>query len=75
MKKILVVDNNPMILEFMKEILEKEGYEVVTVVNSLSALDILERFTPEAIFVDLVMPGIDGEQLSRIIRRDRKSVV
>ena len=68
MKKILVVDNNPMILEFMKEILEKEGYEVVTVVNSLSALDILERFTPEAIFVDLVMPGIDGEQLSRIIR-------
>ena len=43
MKKILVVDNDRLILEFMKDILSKEGYQVVTAEDGLSALDILTR--------------------------------
>jgi PAS domain S-box-containing protein len=67
-KKVLVVDNNPVLLKAVSAILAKEGCEVETAVNGLNALEILEGFTPDLVFTDLVMPLIGGEQLCRIIR-------
>ena len=67
-KKIFVVDNHPMILKLMANLLEKKGYEVMTAGDGLTALDILKTFTPDVIFIDLVMPNISGEKLCRIIR-------
>ncbi len=69
MKKILVVDNDRFFLEFIKEFLEKEGHEVLTAKDGLSALDVLDRFTPDFIFSDVIMPNIDGKRLCRILRR------
>jgi PAS domain S-box-containing protein len=68
-KKILVVDNHPMMLKFMTHLLEKEGHDVLTAPNGLAALDLLHTETPEVIFTDLIMPNIDGEKLCRIIRK------
>lgn len=68
MKKILVVDNHPVMLTFMSNLLEKEGHQVLTAEDGLSALGILESFIPDVAFVDLVMPNIDGRKLCRIIR-------
>ncbi len=68
MKKILVVDNNLTILTLMEKILKKEGHHVITAKSGLDALDILKKYTPDVIFVDLVMPNIDGEKLCKIIR-------
>ncbi len=69
MRKILVVDNNPVFLRLMVNFLEKKlGHEVVTAPNGLEAIDVLENFLPEIIFVDLIMPKIAGEKLCRIIR-------
>ena len=68
-KKILVVDNNSIVLEFMKDLLTQEGRQVLTAEDGLSALDILKTFTPDIIFVDLIMPNIEGEKLCQIIRR------
>ncbi|MFH1020497.1 MAG: response regulator, partial [Pseudomonadota bacterium] len=67
-KKILVVDNNPMVLKLVANLLEKGGHEVRTVVDGLGALNILKSYVPDIIFVDLVMPNISGEKLCRIIR-------
>ena len=67
-KKILVVDDNRLMLNFMVDLLEKEGHQVVTAEDGISALDILKSFVPDVIFVDLIMPKIDGERLCRIIR-------
>ena len=67
-KKILVVDNHPVILKYMTNLLEKHGHQVKTAGDGLSALDILRTSTPHVMFIDLVMPNIDGEQLCRIIR-------
>ena len=67
-KKILVVDNNPVMLKFMTNLLEKEEHQVVTAENGLAALDILTTFTPDIVFLDLVMPHIGGEKLCQIIR-------
>ena len=69
-KKILVVDNDRFILEFMKDILSEKGHEVVTAEDGLSALDILEGLVPDVIFVDLVMPNIGGEELCFLIRQN-----
>ncbi|MFC1814218.1 HD domain-containing phosphohydrolase [Thermodesulfobacteriota bacterium] len=68
MKKILVVDNDRIVLRFMTKLLEEEGHQVAVAEDGLNALDILKTYTPDFIFVDLVMPNIDGRMLCRIIR-------
>ena len=69
-KKILVVDNDKFILEFMNDVLSERGHEVVTAEDGLSALDILETLVPDVIFVDLVMPNIGGEELCFLLRQN-----
>jgi PAS domain S-box-containing protein len=68
-KKILVVDNHPVMLKFMTNLLEKDGHQVLTAENGLDALDTLRNFVPDVIFIDLVMPNIDGRKLCQIIRK------
>jgi len=67
-RKILVVDNSPVILRLMENFLSKEGHFVLCAVDGLEALEILKKFRPDVIFVDLVMPRIPGEKLCRIIQ-------
>jgi len=66
--KILVVDNHQMMQKFMSTLLEKEGFEVKTAKDGISALDVLKGFAPDVIFIDLIMPNISGEKLCRIVR-------
>ena len=72
MKKILVVDNHPFMLEFMSRFLTEEGYPVRTAKDGVTAMEILKTFSPDVIFIDLIMPNISGEKLCRIIRSDPK---
>jgi PAS domain S-box-containing protein len=67
-KRILAIDNDIVILNFLDDILSSQGHHVVKADESLSALDILETYTPDVIIVDLVMPNIDGKKLCKIIR-------
>jgi len=69
MKKILAVDNHPLILEFLTRLLVSENYQVKTAENGLEALDVLSQYHPDIVFIDLIMPNLDGETLCRIIRR------
>ena len=70
MKKALVVDNHPVMLKFMTDLLAKKGYQVARAEDGLTALGILKGYVPDVVFVDLVMPKIGGEKLCRIIRRN-----
>jgi len=65
--KILVVENHRMMQKFMTTLLEKEGFEVKTAKDGISALDVLKTYTPDVIFIDLIMPNISGEKLCRIV--------
>ncbi len=67
-KKILVVDDNRMILKFLSNLLDGEGHEVKTCEDGLSALSLLTTFEPEIVFVDLIIPKIGGDKLCQIIR-------
>ncbi len=68
MKKILMVDDHPVMRKFMSDHLGKKGYEVSLAADGLAALEILDTFTPDIVFIDLVMPNIGGDKLCRIIR-------
>ena len=67
-KKILVVDDNRMILKFLTNLLENEGHEVQTCEDGLSALSLLTTYQPDIVFVDLIIPKIGGDKLCQIIR-------
>ena len=72
MKKILLVDNDLILLKLMTRLLKKEGHQVLVAEDGLKALDTIKTFTPDIIFVDLVMPIIDGRMLCKIIRGIKK---
>jgi two-component system, cell cycle sensor histidine kinase and response regulator CckA len=67
-KKILVVDDDRVILTFAGKLLEREGHEVMTAADGFEALNVLSDFIPDVIFFDLIMPKIDGDKLIQIIR-------
>lgn len=75
MKKIahiLVVDDEQPILYFMKKTLELEGYTVTTASDGQSALGILEHKEPDLVILDVRMPGANGYQILRNIRKKSK---
>lgn len=61
-KKIMVIDDEPDVLEFVKDDLEAEGYEVRTAEDGVSGLEITQEFKPDLIFLDMRMPRMDGFQ-------------
>ncbi|CAB5105858.1 hypothetical protein D3OALGA1CA_1722 [Olavius algarvensis associated proteobacterium Delta 3] len=67
-KKVLVVDNHPLILKYMQRLLDKRGDDVLIAEDGLSALKLLNQHHPDVILVDQVMPNITGDKLCRIIR-------
>ncbi|GAA0114416.1 response regulator [Clostridium senegalense] len=69
-KKILVVDDEEHILELIKFNLKKEGCNVITANTGDLALKYVKENHPDLILLDLMLPGIDGLEVCRIIRKD-----
>ncbi len=67
-KKILVVDDDVAISEFVCEALQMAGYEVECVHDGAQAMESLGRFRPDAILMDVVMPRENGYRVSRRIK-------
>jgi len=67
-KKILVVDDDRVVLKFMERLLHREGHEVRCAHDGLEAVNMLTTFTPQIMFFDLIMPKIDGDRLIHIVR-------
>jgi len=71
--KILLVDDEEDILEFLSYNLKKEGFQIETANNGISALKKLNRFNPELIILDVMMPEMDGIEVCENIRNDEKN--
>lgn len=67
--KVLVVDNQPLMLEFMKALLEKEGHQVKCAGDGLEAIETAKEFHPDIFFIDMIMPHIDGARLCAVLRK------
>src|SRR5690606_28082782 len=66
--KVLVVDDEPDIVEILTYNLEKEGYEVASAYDGAKAVKIAAKFKPEVILLDIMMPNQDGVETCRQIR-------
>lgn len=66
--KILLVDDEPDILEFISYNLVKEGYEVFTSSNGKDAIKLAQQERPDLIILDVMMPDLDGIETCRVIR-------
>ena len=68
-QKILIVDDDSNIAELISLYLTKEFYEVQIVEDGEQALQVFDTFQPNLILLDLMLPGMDGYQVCREIRR------
>lgn len=68
-QKILVVDDEVNICELIQLYLEKEGFEVSTANDGLTAIEIFKNTTPDLVILDVMLPGADGWQVCREIRK------
>lgn len=67
-KKILIADDEPDILEIIQYNLQNEGYEVATAKNGNEAIDKAKSFNPDLIILDIMMPSKNGIEVCNILR-------
>ena len=72
MTKILIVDDDITITELMKALVKMEGHEPTAVNDSLQAMEIAKSLNPDLITLDLMMPGLTGFELCKLLHDDPK---
>jgi two-component system, cell cycle response regulator len=70
LRRVLVVDDDPLILEVLKTVLDLEEFDVVTAADGEAGLQSLRQQRPDVVVCDVMMPGIDGLEVCRRIKAD-----
>jgi DNA-binding response OmpR family regulator len=72
-RKVLIVDDEVDLTRLLKLILEKsDDFEVRTENNALNAIDAAHEFKPDVILLDVIMPGMNGKQIAKMIKNDKE---
>ncbi len=69
-RKILVVEDDATLLDVLRYNLEKEGYQVVTAADGAEALESARSHRPDLIILDIMLPGLSGFEVCRILRKE-----
>jgi two-component system alkaline phosphatase synthesis response regulator PhoP len=69
-KKVLVIDDDVKTTELVKLYLRRDGYRVVTAYDGLQALDVAREAHPDLVVLDLMLPGLDGFEVFRALRKE-----
>ncbi len=69
-KKILIVEDDSLLLKVLSTTFLSEKFEVVTVENGLEVLGAAKKFMPDIIMLDLIIPGIDGFSVLKQLKED-----
>ena len=69
-ERILVIEDEPDILEMMRYNLDREGYRVSTVMNGEDGYERAQKDAPDLVLLDLMMPGLDGLEVCRRLKAD-----
>ncbi len=67
--RILIVDDDPLLVDVLQRALQSEGYDVEVALNGAAALALFPRVQPDLVILDLMMPGVDGFAVLEQIRR------
>ena len=68
--RVLVVDDEMDTLRLLRTVLQIGGFEPITTLNSLEALDLAEREKPDVVLLDIMMPELDGFMLCKMMRQN-----
>jgi len=71
-KEILIVDDEPSIVVPIQFLMEQQGYSVIVAENGHDALDLIYKYKPDLILLDIMLPGIDGYEVCEIVRLNPK---
>ena len=71
-KRILIVDDEPDLLEMVQINLEMEGYECMVAYDGFRALDRVSKEKPDLIILDVMLPGMNGYKICRLLKFDEK---
>ncbi|MBW2591060.1 MAG: response regulator, partial [Deltaproteobacteria bacterium] len=66
---VLIVDDEPSILQSLGGLLSDEGFEIITASNGYEALKIIDKESPDLVLLDIWMPGIDGIETLKEIKK------
>ena len=69
-KKVLVIDDEPFILMMVEDKLQRAGFEVVTLSESINAVNVVEKERPDLIILDWMMPEVSGIELCRKLKSE-----
>lgn len=67
--KILLADDEPHILQFLELGLKNEGFEIKTALDGMSAINLSQDFRPHVVILDVMMPGMDGFEVCRMLKK------
>ncbi|SDB99360.1 twitching motility response regulator PilG [Acinetobacter boissieri] len=70
--KVMIIDDSKTIRRTAETLLQREGFEVVTVVDGFEALSKITESNPDIIFVDIMMPRLDGYQTCALIKNSEQ---
>ena len=70
-KRILCIEDETEMIDLMRLILERKGFEFVGAEGGQQALDVLHQVRPDLILLDLMMPGVDGWEVYRQVKADQ----
>lgn len=71
-KKIIVIDDEPDLLKVTLLRLKKSGYEVFGGSDGYAVLELAHRVMPDLIILDVYLPGISGDEVTRFLKKDEK---
>jgi len=68
-KKVLLIEDEKMLSEMYEARLKKEGFEVLSTMSAESALELIKKKKPDLILLDLLLPGIQGQEVLKILKK------
>jgi DNA-binding NtrC family response regulator len=71
MGRFLIVDDDTQIRDVLGRVLRREGYDVLTAATGAEALELVDRTSPDVLFLDIHLPGSDGLEVSKRLRERR----
>jgi DNA-binding response OmpR family regulator len=73
--RILIVDDNRSLVRIIERLLQKQGYKVLTAFDGTTGLQMAREEKPDLIILDIIMPGMDGYQVSRRLQADPDTAI
>ena len=72
--KVLIIDDDPIVLEVVRERLEAAGYEGVTRQEALGTTQVVRDERPDVVLLDIMMPALNGERIATLLKANDKTV-